>query len=76
MLIVTETIPSSTKFTALQQELLKLYGRNVPEEDLLAIKDLIGKYYLEKLQKKVDYAVEVIGYTQDDFDAWLNDPNQ
>ena len=73
---MTDEIPVSTKFTPLQQELLKLYCRNVPEEDLLAIKALIGKYYVEKLQKKVDEAVEDLGYTHNDFDAWLNEPHQ
>lgn len=65
---------TSTKFTALQQELLKLFGREVPEEDLIAIKDMIGKYFLEKLQRKVDAGVNEKGYTQQDFDSWLNDP--
>ncbi len=73
---MNEVMEPSTKFTPLQQELLKLYSRDISEEDLLAIKDLIGKYYLDKLQKKVDGAVEKHGYTQEDFDAWLNDPNQ
>ena len=31
---------------------------------------------MEKLQKKVDDAVGRLGYTQQDFDAILNDPNQ
>ena len=73
---MNEVMEPSTKFTPLQQELLKLYSRDISEEDLLAIKDLIGKYYWDKLQKKVDEAVEKLGYTQEDFDAWLNDPNQ
>ncbi|HEY9340557.1 MAG TPA: hypothetical protein VIQ23_03185 [Hanamia sp.] len=67
---------TSTKFTALQQELLKLFGREVSEEDLIAIKDMIGKYFLEKLQHKVDAGVKEKGYTQQDFDSWLNDPGQ
>jgi hypothetical protein len=67
---------TSTKFTALQQELLKLFGREVPEEDLKAIKDLIGKYFLDKLQYKVNEKVKEKGYTQHDFDSWLNDSGQ
>ncbi len=67
---------TSTKFTSLQQELLKLLGRDVPEEDLIAIKDLIGKYFLNKLQNKVDTAVKEKGYSQQDFDTWLNEPGQ
>ena len=65
-----------TKFTPLQQELLKLYGSNVSEDDLIAIKDLIGKYFLNKLQDKADKAVDKLGYIQRDFDNWLNDPEQ
>lgn len=58
----------------LQQELLKLLGREVAEEDLVAIKDLIGKYFLNKLQNKVDFAVKEKGYSQQEFDAWLMMP--
>lgn len=72
--MLAENIP--TKFTPLQQELLKLYGNNIAEEDLIAIKDLIGKYFFDKLQDKVNKAVERFGYTQEDFDNWLNDPGQ
>ncbi len=73
---ILEQMPPPTRFTPLQHELLKLYGRNVSEEDLLAIKDLMANYFLQKLQKKIDAAVEEYGYKQEDFDAWLNDPNQ
>lgn len=66
----------STRFTPLQQELLTLFGREVSEEDLIAIKDMIGKYFLEKLQHAVDTGVEEKGYTQQDFDEWLHDSGQ
>lgn len=72
--MIAQNMP--TKFTALQQEMLKLFGREVSEEDLLAIKDMIGKYFLEKLQHKADTRVKENGYTQQDFDSWLNDPGQ
>ncbi len=73
-MITSQTAP--TKFTPLQHELLRLYGQNVSEEDLLAIKNLIGNYFAKKLQDKVDKSVEENGYTQKDFDSWLNDPGQ
>lgn len=37
-----------TKFSNLQQELLKLYSKNVSDDDLIAIKDLLGKYFAQK----------------------------
>ena len=73
---IPEQIPPPTKFTNIQHELLRLYSHNISDEDLLAIKDLIGRYFMEKLQKKVSDAARKLGYTQEDFDAILNDPNQ
>ncbi|WP_153797210.1 hypothetical protein [Foetidibacter luteolus] len=73
---ILEQMPPPTRFTPLQHEMLRLFNRNTSEEDLLAIKDLIANYFLEKLRDKIDKAVEEHGYTQEDFDAWLNDPNQ
>lgn len=74
--MVTVETPS-TKFTPLQHELLRLYGKNISEEDLLAIKDLIAGYFMDKFQKKVSDAAWEAGYrTPEDFDAILNDPNQ
>ncbi len=72
--MIAQNIP--TRFTALQQELLKLFGRDVSEEDLIAIRDMIGKYFLDKLQQKVDDGVKEKGYSQQDFDSWLNDSGQ
>ena len=66
----------STRFTPLQQELLKLFGREVSDEDLIVIKDMIGKYFLEKLQNKVDAGVKEKDYSEQDFDSWLNDSGQ
>ena len=71
-----EAMEPSTKFTALQHELLRLYSMNLSEEELLEIKKMLGQYFWDKLQRKVTEASEKQGYTQDDFDAWLNDPNQ
>jgi hypothetical protein len=74
--MVTEQTPA-TKFTPLQMELLKLYSKNITEEDLVAIKQLIANYFIDKLQKKVSEAALKSGYqTQEDFDSILNDPNQ
>jgi len=74
--MVVEQVPA-TKFTPLQMELLKLYSKNIAEEDLLAIKQLIANYFTDKLQQKVSEAALKSGYqTQEDFDLILNDPNQ
>jgi len=65
-----------TKFTPLQQELLKLYAMEINNEEMKEIKQLLDQYFLERLQKKVTQSSLKKGYTQEDFDQWLNDPEQ
>jgi hypothetical protein len=67
------TLPASTKFTPLQQELLRLYSLHLPEADLISIKDLIGNYLLFRLQEKVDASVTENNLTDKDFEKWLNE---
>ncbi len=45
----------------LQLELLKLYSRNIPEEDLLAIKALIIEYMANKASIKAQEILEKKG---------------
>ena len=70
---MNSTIPASTKFTPLQQELLRLYAQDLPEADLIAIKDMIGNYFLDKLQSNVDASVKDNNLTDADFEKWLNE---
>jgi len=44
--------------TNLQVELLKLFSRQLPDSDLLAIRDMIAKYLLEKAFLEADKAWE------------------
>jgi len=69
-----ENIP--TKFTPLQQELLKLFAMEMNDEEMNEIKQLLDRYFLDRLQKKVTESALKKGYTQEDFDSWLNDPEQ
>lgn len=41
-------------FSNIQLELLKLYSEKVSDEDLLAIKSLISKYFLERAKDEAD----------------------
>jgi hypothetical protein len=67
---------SKTNFTNLQQELLQLYSRQVSEEDLKNIKELIGAYFAGRLTSLADASWEKNGWTQQDMDDILNDSNQ
>ena len=59
--------------TNLQVELLKLFARQLPEKDLLAIKDMIAQYLLEKTFAEADKAWEEKGYSVESFQHKLNE---
>ncbi len=65
-----------TKFTPLQLELLKLYSMELPEQELLEIKDMLGKHFLHKIAQTATAAATQHNCTQQDYDNWLNDPAQ
>lgn len=65
-----------TSFTNLQQELLKLYAREISEEDLANIRDLIGEYFLQRLTTMADSAWDKNGWDQQDMEDMLNENNQ
>jgi len=59
-------------FTNLQMELLKLFSRQLPDKDLLAIRDLIAQYLLERTFELADSAWDTKGYTVESFQEQLN----
>ena len=61
------------KLSALQLELLNVYSFQPKEEDLLAIKTLLAKYFSGKLQKNIQKAIEERNITEEDLDRWLNE---
>lgn len=59
--------------TNLQMELLRLFARQLPESDLLAIRDMIAQYLLEKAFFEADTAWEAKGYNIESFQQKLNE---
>ncbi len=57
--------------TNLQLELLKVFAREVPEQDLLEIRQLLAQYFAEKAMDLADEAWEEQGYTEEDEDRFL-----
>lgn len=56
-----------------QLELLKLFSRDLPEEDLLAIKRLLVRFLAEKATRLADQVWEEKGWTNEDMDRMLNE---
>jgi hypothetical protein len=60
----SQTIPQP--FTNLQLELLKLYARDVPEQDLLEIKRLLAQYFIDKSSDLADKVWDEKGLSEGD----------
>jgi uncharacterized protein YjaZ len=61
------------KLNALQLELLNIYSFQPKEEDLLAIRQLLARYFSGKLEKNIQRAIEEKNITEEDLDRWLNE---
>ena len=56
-----------------QRELLKLYANNVPDEQLLEIRMLLGQYFADKATQLMDEFIEEKGLTEQDLINWTNE---
>ena len=54
----------------LQLEILKLYARDVAEQDLLAIRYMIGLYFAEKATAEMDNFISEKGLTPQQIADW------
>lgn len=63
----------SQKFSNLQLELLRLYDHNLNEEELLKVKDFIGKMFLEKLSDEANLSIKEKKISPDQLEQWLNE---
>lgn len=65
---------SPTKLNELQISLLRMFERDIPEKDLVEIRDLISDYLAEKVLKNVDEVVAKKNLTQIDYDKLEDRP--
>jgi hypothetical protein len=61
------------KLSPLQLELLKVYSFNPSQEDLLEIKQMLARFFANKLVNEVSKAVEEKEITEIDLESWLNE---
>ena len=64
--------------TKLQLELLKVYSFEPSEEDLIAVKRILGRYFAQRLRNEVDEAIQEKGITPKElaYQALSNEPNR
>ena len=58
--------------TNVQKELMKLYGTNLSEADLVELKNLLANFYSDKAIAAANAVWDKKGLTNDDMDNWLN----
>ncbi len=66
----------ATAFTPLQRELVELYGKYIPEEDVLDIKALIRKYYSNKYNGYSEVYFVEMGTVEEFAGEWEHDPGK
>jgi len=64
---------TSSRLNPIQESLLRLFDRNMSEEEILTLRKVLVKHYSELLRAEVERVVEEKGYTQEDFDRMLNE---
>ncbi len=69
-------LATTTKFSNLQFEILKLYSNNVPENQLFEIKLLLGNYFAQKASEKMDEVWNENSLTPHDMINWTNEHNR
>jgi hypothetical protein len=62
----------NTKLSNIQMELLKLYSRNIPDEELLEVKKILAEYFSRKAIEEADVIWETKGYSNQKIENLLN----
>jgi len=65
------SIPSKP-LSNIQLELLQLYATDIPEQDLLEIKQLLAHYFAAKATEAMDALWEEKNLTEEDMHDWAN----
>lgn len=63
------------RLNSLQISLLRLFNRDMSDDEILSLKRILVKHYSAELKTEIEKIVSEKGYTQTDFDAMLNQPS-
>jgi hypothetical protein len=64
---------NASKLNDLQISLLRLFDREMTEEQILSLKQVLVQHYDKLLKAELEKVIAEKGYTQADFDAMLLD---
>ncbi len=60
------------KLTQLQIELVKTFSMPISDNQVLEIKTLLSKYFLDKMDNELDGLCQLNNWNQETFDEWAN----
>ena len=69
-------IATNLKMTNVQQELLKIYRTNVPDDVLLEMQEVLSRFFAERAMNGMDKLWDERGWTADTMEEWLNAPKK
>ena len=61
------------KLSNLQLELLKIFSSNLPDEQLLEIKELLSNYFAQKATAEMDRLWDERGWSNEIMQEWLHE---
>ena len=65
-----------TPLSNVQQELLKLYSRDVPDDDLLELRKVVADYFARKAEEQMEKLWDERGLGNSDMEQWLKEHNR
>jgi len=71
-----ETKIQSSVFSNMQQELLKLYAKNISDKQLIEIKRLLANYFAEQATEAMDKLWDKQGFNDQTMIDWTHEHNR
>lgn len=64
------------KLTNLQVELVKMFAREIPDEQLIEIKNMLAKYFADVASREMDKLWDENDWSDDTMEEWLGEHNR
>ena len=59
--------------TSAQLDLLRMFGSNLSDADLIEIKKMVGEYLSKKVVQSANQAFDEKGYSENDIENWKSE---
>lgn len=66
----------SYKLSNLQLELLKMFSRNISDQQLMEIKGILSRYFADKASDEFEKLAEEKGWTAETYRKWAREHNR